>query len=47
MPNLVDSVRWEQRLRLLGADRRMHDHVVSLVPVHGRGDAVLVANLES
>jgi len=43
---LVDSVFWEKCLRLIVADRRMDNHVFTLLPVDGRGHTVLVTNLE-
>ena len=43
----MDGEIGEERLGLLVGDGRVHDHVVALLPVDRRGDAVLVANLES
>lgn len=36
----------EQLLGFLVVNGRVHDHVVSLVPVHGRRHLVLVAKLQ-
>ena len=36
----------EDLLRLLLRDADVDDHIVALLPVHGRRDAVLVARLE-
>ena len=43
----MDGEVGEQRLGLLVRDRRVDDDIVALLPVHGGGDKVLVADLES
>ena len=43
----MDGVLREEGLGLLVADRGVDDDVVTLPPVDGRGDTVLVTNLES
>ena len=45
--HLVDGEVGEQRLGLLVRDRRVDDDIVALLPVHGGGDTVLVADLQS
>lgn len=42
----VDLVVGEQGLGLLSVDAGVDDHIVALLPVDGRRDAVLVAELD-
>lgn len=44
---LVESHVREQLLGFFVIDRRVHDHVVTLLPVDGRRHLVLVAELQS
>lgn len=44
--HLVEGRVGEQLLDFLVRDRRVHDHVVTLVPVHRRRHPVLVAELQ-
>ena len=43
----MNSVLGEEGLGLLGADRGVDDDIVTLPPVDGGGDTVLVTNLKS
>jgi hypothetical protein len=43
----VNGVLGEEGLGLLGTDRRVNDNVLTLLPVDGGGDAVLVTDLKS
>ena len=44
---LVDSVLGEESLGLLGGNTGVDDNVVTLLPVDGGGNAVLVTDLQS
>ncbi len=42
----MDRELWEQRLRFFVRDGRMHDHIISLLPIDRSSNTILVSQLE-